>query len=246
MEATDRETLKKREELWWVEFTRRNFPGILPDGSVEQPSPPAPDVLIASDRGVVGIEISRMVPEKVGPYVPVQVQALRHAAVNGAQALYQETHGDHLFVNVSFAPGALPAKDLIVQELVSLVANHKPVAGATFAVHANDPLAGKIFPAWLQGLTILHESPRQDARWHGTAVGSVPTLRQEQVLAGIRKKAELIGGYRQSAEEVWLMLVCDQRRISTDVSIPKDADNWRFEHPFDRVLLLSMQEILRF
>ncbi|WP_148650499.1 hypothetical protein [Lysobacter capsici] len=241
MAAID-ETQRQTKELWWVEFAQKYRPGSVPVGKPERLEPPAPDVVFNTESGRIGIELSQIVPRSYGRYNDPEIEAAQKCAVKEAQAFYWRRYKDDLFVNFNFSPGVLPARRELVAAMTELVARHRPPDTASFSALPGSRNASTLLPSWLRGLSIFHQLDYLRMDWTGGSVWSTSTLRYEQVVERIGEKASKLAGYRAFADEVWLLLVCDQFSISASVSIPHAAAEWKFQHPFDRVVLMSMQE----
>lgn len=229
-----------------MKFAEQFHPDEIPDGVLDQPLPPAPDIVYVAPNRRVGIEISQIVPRSFGRLPDTEIEAAQRKAVQVAQRSFVGFYGNGVFANFSFTPGILPPQRQIVKEMVELVAQHRPLNGGAFSALAGSRAAKKLLPSWLSGLSIFPQLQDEPDPWFGSSVWSTSVLREDQIAERIKEKSSRLPGYREFADEVWLMLVCDEASIAACISIPREASSWRFEHPFDRVLLVSRQEVHRF
>ncbi|MCF7222069.1 hypothetical protein [Marilutibacter chinensis] len=248
MAAVDRCEERRRRELWWIKFAWQYHPGYLPvcDQDPDQPKPPAPDVVISSSGRRYGIEISQLVPSAYPGFTNLQIHAAQRSYLAEAQRAYERANGDDLFANFSFRPGPLPALRPAVQEMTGLVEKFRPRPGESFRALPGQRKTADLLPRWLSGLSVFFQLPGLPRSWVGGSVWSTFELERGQVATRIGEKSRRLTEYRRYADEVWLLLVCDQVSIAADLSIPAEAVSWQFEHGFDRVLLMSMQEVLAF
>lgn len=233
--------MNKGQELAWIQFFRTRYPGKLPDGSIRQPGPPAADILIEGANSQVAIEVTQIMPDK-----NLSIRNAQRRAVEDARRAFEGGGRPPVFVNVSFASGVLPKNQTLVDELSTFVAVHTPCSGETFKVLAGTRESREL-PWWMEGISIF-EPHREDVDWVGGSVWNVDSLTQAQVEQAITRKAQKLDGYRRHHpdSDVWLLLVVDQTQLAADLTIPRNADGWRFAHEFDRVILASAQDFLEF
>lgn len=246
MAASEHLTRQQLWERWWIEFVWKFHSGTIPEWELTQPQPPAPDIVLVGPGRRIGIEISQIVPRSFGRRPDTEIQAAQHRAVRAAQRSFSGYYGDRIFANFSFASGLLPPQGQLVKAMVELVAKHRPESDGEFVALAGSRAAAKLLPNWLRGLSIFPQIGYVPVHWIGQSVWSTSVLRREQVEERIQEKSLRLSGYRAFVDEVWLMLVCDEASISAGVSIPHEAQSWRFGHSFDCVLLAARQEVLRF
>lgn len=209
-------------------------------------NPPAPDVVISAGGRRLGVEISQFVPSSFGRVNDYEIEASQRNYVQEAQALYERSSGDHLYSYFGFATGPLPPKREAVAVMAGLVIEHAPLPGESFEALHGQQKAAEVLPAWLKTLSIIHRAPGLSADWASGAVWDGCELTRERLAERIGQKSKNIEGYLGYCDEIWLLLVCDELSIATDVLIPAAARSWQFTHPFDRVLLMSRQEVLPF
>jgi hypothetical protein len=233
--------MNKRQELSWIHFIRACHPGKLPDGLIEQPDPPAADLLIECVGRRVSIELTQIVPDK-----NLSIRKAQRNAVGDAQRLFERLERQPVFVNVSFAGGELPQRRRLAEELNAFVSAHTPLASRSFQVFAGTE-ESRGLPPWMNGISIF-EPHHEGADWVGGSVWSVASLSRAKVEQAIKRKAAKLDRYRQHLldGEVWLLIVVDQIQLAADLAIPSEAAGWRFEHEFDRVILASAKDFLEF
>lgn len=246
MAAIDHRERQRASELAWINYARSHLPETLPVGDVRQLEPPAPDIIIDAARGSIGIEISQIFPRSVGSFTDAEIESAQRTAVKDAQALYTRRYGDGLFVNFSFREGVLPARRDLVEAMVGLVARNKPAEGESFSAHVVQRDLSRSLPTWLSQISISPQLDCMYSDWEGASCWSGEPLQREQVQKRIDEKALLLSGYQTFADAVWLLLVCDDFSTSTDMEIPTDAWQWCFQHPFDRVVVMSRQVAFRY
>lgn len=233
-------------ETWWIHHAWNHQPGEIPEGLIEHLSPPAPDVVIVTNGRRLGIEISEIVPSSFGPMNDYELEATQRRYVQEAQAMYARINGDDLYSYFGFAAGQLPATKEAVAVMVDLVTKHAPPPGERFEALHGQQKAADLLPPWLKTLCIFHQIAGLPTDWVSGSVWEGSELTQECLAERIERKSGKVDGYLRHCDEIWLLLVCDEFSIATDVLIPTAAKSWRFEHGFDRVLLMSRQEMLPF
>jgi hypothetical protein len=243
MGAASKAARQKARELAWLNLARTVMPEAIPDGVVEQLQPPAPDLLIRSDSGVLGIEVTQLFQlDDAALRIPVrEIEAAQRNILAEARQLYEAFYGRRLFINASFKSGAPPANKAAARELVELIERHRPEAGGMFQVLALEARARTLLPEWLQGLTICIRESDEPSRWIGGSVWSTPSLTQAMLQAAVSKKDKRIDGYLGCCDNVWLLVVCDLWPMAASLSIPRNAAEWRLESRFSRVLLVSRE-----
>lgn len=238
------------EELSWVKFAWQYHPGAIPlsDGKPEQLKPPAPDLVVTSSGRRYGIEISQLTPSAYAGVENLEILAAQRSYLESAQRMHEARNpaDTRLFANFSFRPGPLPNRRAAVREMVELVERYRPELGTFFQALPGQAATADLLPDWLVGLSVFRPSPGFPLRWVGGSVWSTNSLRRDQVAERIEQKSLRLREYRRFADEVWLLLVVNQFPIGEDISVPRDAFAWGFEHDFDRVLLLSQQGLLNF
>ncbi|WP_213604580.1 hypothetical protein [Pseudoxanthomonas japonensis] len=246
----DSDESQRVEELGWVKFAWQHHPGAIPvgDGTPEQLQPPAPDLVITSSGRRYGVEVSQLTPSAYAGVENLKILAAQRSYLESAQRMHEASNpaDTRLFANFSFRPGPLPTRKTAVRDMVDLVERYRPEPGKSFEALPGQAATAGLLPDWLVGLCVFHPSPDFPLRWVGGSVWSTKSLSRVQVAERIKQKSLRLTEYRRFADEVWLLLVVNQVPIGEDISVPRDAIAWQFEHDFDRVLLLSQQELLTF
>lgn len=238
---TNHGVAQKRRERAWVDLVRKCHRGVIPDGDVEQPSPPAADALIRSRDRPVSIEISECVPEE-----NLLVRDAQRKALINAQTILEDGDYSQVFVDVRFNSGLLPPHRVVVNELLDVVKQHLPLDGESVQI-LSGTMESQGLPAWMAGISIF-EPHRKDMHWIGGSVWSIDSVSRDQIESLIRRKERRLHGYRAAtpSAHVWLMIVMDQSSVATERSIPFEAKGWRFHHSFERVLLANWHQCLSF
>ncbi len=233
---------QKARELAWLDLARVVMPEEIPKGIVEQPDPPAPDLVIRSSNTNIGIEVTQLFQrDDPASRLPArEIEAAQRNILAEARTLYEETYGHRLFVNVSFNDTP-PAKKPAVRELVALVERHRTDSGAMLQVLALDARARQLLPQWLQGLTICTQKSDEPARWIGGSVWRTPSLTQDLLQSAVSRKNKNVEGYLGCCDQVWLLVICDLWPMAASLAVPRNAHEWKLESRFARVLLVSRE-----
>lgn len=82
MGAADYQRKLKVWEKDLLGYVRGIAPELVPAGALEQPNPPAPDILIRTSDGALGIEISQIFPmAEAGGFDPAAIEKARENAI---------------------------------------------------------------------------------------------------------------------------------------------------------------------
>lgn len=230
---------KKQIERRTLELLRSLLPS-FPKGEII--SGEEPDFTIFLDSGKkLGIELTELHRQSLpGQPAPQSQEALKHRAVMRAQEIYDSTGGPFLHVSVHFEYIEISKSDIasLAQIISDVVGTIIPPIGET---RIAEPGYGNTnqFPEELH-LVSAHNLPG-GTRSFFQAPGStwVPTLQDEDVIRAIASKDRKYDRYRSQVDEVWLVISCNTRFMSTWFEGIAGIQDREYETKFDRILILS-------
>jgi hypothetical protein len=215
---------KKRIETLYLEEARR-VSTIFPSGELIPHE--RPDFLIEAKGRTIGIEVTELCREEE------RADGGKLSKVAGrAKALYDSKAGA-LPVDVSAAFTAR-ANEMKFHELASSLADF------VYSKRAN---VGASFRRDLpNGYCHIGLFKPLNHRWRIAAAFDVAVMPKQLLADRIAEKNERLSQYRDSAAEVWLVIVNDQFLGHGEVyARPDDLANWKFAFDFDKVLLFSRE-----
>jgi len=203
----------------------------------------APDFLVESAERVLGIEILDYVRGEAADGSPVRKAEQDHDEVAEIARVAFEADG-HCDVAVDFLwsdHGSLnrQTRREIGEATARLVRQHIP-AGVyeTRWLRWDDfeatPLCGLV-----HSISIMRM--RQSSAWTCSDGGFV-TATVPEIVRLIESKNMKVPSYRQRCQELWLVVVADGERISSNLDVTDDVLNTEFTSDFDSVLLYPRLE----
>ncbi|HMB55711.1 MAG TPA: hypothetical protein VKM35_00715 [Arenimonas sp.] len=221
-------------------------PDLLPPRSYSPQCPPAPDLFFKCERGIVGIEHTRLLSGLAeNGFSERQVEQAREDMIQRAKAIHEDSAGYSVFVIATFLDNAKVIPGEFASELAGFVANNRPSSSETFISYASDGSKGH--PPWLFAVTIWNAKADGVTTWSGSVCSETKRLERESVHELIAKKQRKIPAYREHCNELWLLMVADLWPASSNFHAPDEACNWSFEHEFDKVIVLcGRTQVLEF
>jgi hypothetical protein len=224
---------KKLYELRVVEQARR-LSHIIPAGELAEFE--EPDCLIPSAK--VAIEVSDLLPEKrpgdlfSGP----QLAAFQSEVITLAERRYYELGGEAADVLAYFRNDWKQRRDprSMSEAFARFVIRNYPQDTETLQELDVDE--------WVEGFSVVRIS-RGRGSWISGGSNDVDYLTYESLAARIAAKNQRLVDYRRRLPgwQIWLLFATHMPVLWT-VSLPRDAENWRFEFGFDKVLLSSWED----
>jgi hypothetical protein len=170
---------------------------------IEQPDPPAPDIVADTADGRVGIEIIAYFSSKKGK----QREAEEDAIVSLAKSNYIARGG--LPVRVTVAWNITPWQSRLKRRaFADLIA--KTVLKSIPSAHRSVVLEWDDLSTDLcEVITQVRISRRGDDCWHAERAGWVPKTDVSEIQEIITRKEPNLAGYRPYCEKIWLLITSD-------------------------------------
>ncbi len=202
-----------------------------------------PDVLVGTDHGVVGIEVTDLIeadPRQVAP--PQQWTAEGERLVRATRELCEQANRQPVVVHLSPKP-ELPARDFRDRTLPRTVA-------AAVDQHLRQQASG----AWTLGpfkrdpvpqLTSLYAAVLRSgpSDWRLGSLSDVRAATCDDVVVTVAGKESLVTKYRNSCPEVWLLINCDLVGQAVTLTVPELP--CRVSTSFDRVYCIDFYGTIR-
>jgi hypothetical protein len=220
---------KKRIEMLYVEEARRASL-IFPVGNLVPHE--NSDFLLSIDSGTFGIEVTELCRER-----PRTEAATLSRIPKKAKALYKTLAGTTpIDVNLAFSRNAINFDpNHLTNSLVEFVYERRNSRG----IFASEDL-----PDGYCHIGIHEPHPQIDptGRWHGVSAFDVEIASKQLLETSILSKNARVPTYRQSATEVWLLIVNDQFLGPGEVyAHPDHLAEWTFSFDFEKVLLFTRE-----
>ena len=251
------ERQKKRERFFLDRFLEHQ--GILPT-DIQQPDPPAPDVLINLEGRKVGIELTELCvrskkseahPQPAEEPLLQAVESITDLIVSKAREIYFDADNPPVLSTVVFSNRIAIDQNrdqiakLIAHKIQSMSLRDPQVVDWRSSEDGNEEHPLSELVAFIHTCRVPE---RRFARWTVARAGIVATLSPEHLQDSIDKKARKINGYKKYAEETWLLIVADRTRPSQKFSIPPDFPLDSLSSPFAKTFYYcyAAEEVLEF
>jgi hypothetical protein len=197
-------TSKKELELQLFDEFRRLSPELTLT-RIEQPEPPAPDILADFQGSRIGVEITRYLrePEK-------QRESEEEKIIEMARQQYLATGKPTVGVSVHWViHESRPFSDRtpVSKALASVVAQNVPPLGSSCELHFSslpEPLAAKVNCMRIDRLVDYRASD-----WRVPRAGWFPGVQPDHIRRTIATKASRFDGYRKFCPSVWLLIAAE-------------------------------------
>ena len=227
---------KSREEFYLTKLRQA-----LPDfANVQAKRSESPDFIFDQGGRRKGLEITVFhLPAQKGKKTHQETVSLRRRVVNTAERLHAAAGGPALYLHAIFSEHVRLRKAVVhdlAKELARMVLQSpvpSSIEDGAFHISPNQlpPEFGKVW---------LHASiDGQDKLWQPGVGGWVAPIGPEHIAEVIREKNRLVGRYRESCEEVWLLIVHDIFTGAAQSELTKTAATSSYQHEFDRVIWLE-------
>lgn len=213
----------------------RGTPTPLPDGA-------GPDFLVATDKGEIGIEVTKLHREaSISGVGRRQMEGIRDRVLAAAKRSWDGAGLNPLEVHVHFNHHETPFKpeiSRIADGLVAIVQARMPTVGEHVHLSWNDGEALGL-PKGIHAISIIRLPTHRRSYWLGADSDYEATLSAEQVQRTISSKNKKAGLYRSAARVVWLLLVLDSRRLSGCFDLEGAAFRAVYESCFARTFVFD-------
>jgi hypothetical protein len=219
----------KARERAFLETARRLYPWFPPGEIVEHE---APDFLLVDGADRIGIEVTQLFqsPKHGSPYRPHQVAKFHRRVMEIADRRAKSMRPLDVLVYFDYR-AQMDDPEASAQALLKFVGAH---GSGTY-----DQLDG--IPHGFSVIRIAEPLANQIPRWYCLDSGETLAVDAEMLSQIIRSKDRLVPTYRRSADRVWLLVASSFWEFASNFYVPKEAENWRFDFDFDKVLLLSSE-----
>jgi hypothetical protein len=227
---------KRRIEFDLFEAFKRLVPELGGLQLVDQPVPPAADVLAAFRGRRVGIEITRRCVEERR-----EREGREETVLRKARELYENERNVPVQVWVNFAPYFAWNRDqfaTVTALLAEFVRENAPVEGGTVS------LTSEMLPESIQeafdGISMARIVEETNHVWAIPRAGWFPQLASSAIRAEIADKEGNLNGYRKGCDEVWLLVAAEGGgHPSSWWELSAGARRIVYETEFDRVFLMA-------
>jgi hypothetical protein len=229
----DREAKKKAIERLHFEAFRENI-AELQGRPATAAEPPAPDFVVTTATGKVGIELTSVQTSRR------EQEELRGRAVRLGQEKYEQLGRPSVLVAFHWSEALLRDENMgmeeLAHELARLIESHVPASES-----------GRENIEWRELRAVGLERLR-----HEVHVVRIPNVRTawtspdggylsselEVVTQLLGEKEAKLTGYRESCDEVWLLMVSEEMSISRTLHVEKLMEH-ELASNFDRIYLLE-------
>jgi len=227
-------TQKQQLELHLFDEFRRLLPG-LTFTRIEQPKPPAPDILADFQSSRIGIEITRHIrqPEK-------RRESEEERIIEVALGQYQATGKPTAGVSVHWVthePRRRSDRKPLSDALASVVAQNVPRLGTWCDLDwaaLPEPLASSVDHLRIDRLINYTESD-----WRLPRAGWFPSVQGDDIRAAIATKESGFDGYQQYCDVAWLLIASEGFGPSSWCEVADETRQERYTTRFGRVFFLA-------
>lgn len=236
---TDRNALRKiieRKYLDEIQEIYRDFP----QGEILDCEPP--DFLVKTQSKTVGIELTTYIRKQLNRKInDKEIEKIGNKIVNIAQEIFQSRNNINLQVSPLWKiENKLTHKqiDRLASALVDIVEKNIPVGIHDSLTIRNIDLWNTPLGNFCSFISIV--KLRDQSLWISHEAGFT-SIRQNEIRELIYKKVERFANYIVKCDEIWLIIICESNHISSMADL-QDVNNWKFESPFDAILIYDRDE----
>ena len=227
-------TSKQLLELHLFDEFRRLSPELTLT-HIEQPDPPAPDILADFRGGRIGIEITRHIrePEK-------RRESEEERITEMARSQYETTGKPTVGVSVHWVahePRPRSNRTSISEALASVVAQNVPHLGTCRDLDWSslpEPLASAVHHLRIDRLIDYTESD-----WRMPRAGWFPAAEPNHIQSAIAMKEPFLDGYLEYCDGAWLLIASEGVGPSSWWELPAETRQERYSTRFSRVFFLG-------
>lgn len=233
-------TLSKKEvERWQLNQFINAFPQ-FPDGTINESE--EPDFLIHCAGKTIGIELTDLYWKTPSNGLPKQAQeTYQDHIVKTAQKLFSKRNSPNLHVSIHFMPSYEPKKrdvSRLASAIDNLISNNIPKLNESYS-EEYDWENRSYFPEEINIINIWHIPHSDDHFFSSPWSSSVPKLNEDDISRALILKELKLIRYRQTINEVWLLMCFDGGKLSTFFTHEEEVVKQTYKSSFDRVFLFS-------
>jgi hypothetical protein len=232
---------EKRVERAYLDIARTLYPDFPPGIPIDCETPD----FVWPGR-ILGVEVKRLFQPPTNTcsnFPPSQIEGFRKKVINAAERLYFQAGGPPVDVTVYFSDQSAVGQnaDEVARTVSNFVRANLPPSNrvAYFQIGRR----GALLPPGIFSITIAPPLPGPRRNWSGGGVGQTILLTRDLLAKAILEKNENVRAYRSQAVNVWLLIVSDLFPSSMSFGISDEIVKWEFDFSFDKVLLLSREEM---
>jgi hypothetical protein len=231
---------KRNKELNWLLAFQERY-SECPHSGLEQPEPPAPDIIFPESG--LGIEITEysMGQGKTGSR-PRQFENVHQRIARAAQTAFEincnyRLQVTILWTNFNECP-VLQEEKNIIQAIVRLVVTNTTTRQGKRFIDwgpSNDPLLQK----YGVEVNIYPIDGAGQSCWSSNACFCFPP-EAGRIQTALDEKESKVSGYRQFCQNLWLLIIADGTFFSSQFSPDPNLSQTIFQSSFDRIFLLDV------
>ncbi len=194
----------------------------------------APDFLLPTSEGLIGVEVSRFhrAPEP-GERSRVEIDGLRKLCVSVAHRAYRAAGGPPLWVTLHFAHDdhATKADARVTGERLAEALLKQPLPRSL--ADGTLDVAWEHLPPTVTSCRVRASEDGAADHWSGDSGGWVAPVAPHHIQRALTAKQARLASYRQKAPRVWLLLVHDMFREPQPAELTDEAAEHVYQHGFD-------------
>jgi hypothetical protein len=239
MESSTKDAAKKERERYYLERVKALYSD-FPSGQIIETE--RPDFLIASDAGVVGIDLADYIREQGEKGSPLRhKEKVCDEIADMAQLTFESKNDVPLQVHFHWywhrKPNTAERKE-IANQVAELIDKHLPkeIYGRNYI--DPDEEGAAFLGDFLTRVSIMRLKPDAKRSWSNVEFGFVE-VEAEDLQQLISSKEKNITAYRANCVAIWLVLVADATHISSSIEFNRSISQHIFATRFDRVLVYN-------
>ncbi len=226
----------KEQELRWLRSCQEKclaFPRSEPMESE------TPDFIF--QEADLGVEITEYIQDQGAKGSPVrQRESFQDNIVKEAQRHFEATHKEQLHVSVFWPPSmqhVKPESEFLIRGIVQTVT--MLLAQGRGCWRPDLTQVDEIKLGQYIGQICLYRLNRSPSYWSCNEAGAIghDVIRVQTVIS---HKDQKVSEYRKKCRHLWLLIVADNKHLSSIFSPDEDFDSATFQTSFDRVFILDV------
>jgi hypothetical protein len=214
---------------------------IIPD-SVEAPKPPAPDFLIRFGSDVIGVEVTRLLPDSKGKRdTPQRQNSLRRRAMDLARDSYYEKNGHPLHVSAHFI-GSISLEDNQLPGLAARLADFIASRAYRLEIHQGEVMEPCKYTNKLPevaGLSLYRVTTPDSGAWSPSGSFWYRCALESDILPVLAKKEQKLNNYKAFSSKVWLLVIVENIEAGELISAEPSTMPFSVRSDFNRVYALN-------
>lgn len=195
-----------------------------------------PDFVVTTSKGVIGIELTQLHQvERNRNFQPREIDAFKDKIVGLAKDIYSSCNAIPLEVGVHFSGTPLSNVEITARKLVGVI-QELASGNEVSRVVTHDDID---MPQEFSVIRIIKRPSYANCLWSVSSARWLPVLDVSQIQTRIAQKNEKIGKYKESADELWLLLVIDQEYLSSFFEVRDSMLAHTYNSAFSKTILFS-------